>query len=70
MPKDYKKLSDDELTQECSELYAVIHTTECFGVSDLTRYELICRELERRGIIVTPSITFVHKEPEEEEEND
>ena len=40
---------DQELLETAYELFNTIYITDCFGVKDLVRYELICRELERRG---------------------
>ena len=44
-----KKKTDTELMAQAKELFSSIYEVDCFGIKDLVRYELVCRELERRG---------------------
>lgn len=60
--KEYKDYSIDELKQEAASLHQTIHTTECFGVKDLVKFELVARELEKRGLEVLAEETLTFKE--------
>ena len=44
-----KDKTDSELAELAKSLYSSIEVIECFSTSDLVRYELACRELEKRG---------------------
>ena len=41
--------TDDQLKKEAEDISYSIDITECYGVHDLTRFERIRAELERRG---------------------
>jgi len=41
--------SDEELIAEAESLHNSIFNSDCGGYRDVRRYELICKELARRG---------------------
>jgi hypothetical protein len=49
MSKPLLHLSDDELCWEAQSLHGIICQDECFGTADLIRFQVVCKELERRG---------------------
>ena len=55
-----KDITDKNLKSEYQCLYSSVNDIECFSANDVTRLELLGRELERRGyeIQLSTVITF------------
>lgn len=50
---EIKKLSDTNLKKWAYDLYASLYITECFGSNDILLYELVYKELEKRGFEIS-----------------
>lgn len=59
--KEYEDYGVEKLKQEAASLHQAIYTTECFGAKDVIRFELIARELEKRGIEVLVEKRLIFK---------
>jgi len=60
MTNEYvKKLKDKELIKEFKELHSMIYQTECFSTIDLILFDVLSKELDKRGY----SIKEIYKKP-------
>jgi hypothetical protein len=69
--KPFSEWTDEELMNEVKSLHDIIYNVECFGVNDLMWYELILKELEKRGYeIQEDSYLQIEKEEEDAEKDE
>jgi len=54
----FENKTDEELIAQAQGLNQLIFEEECYGTKDLISYELILRELERRGYKVKEELTL------------
>ena len=47
--EELENQSNGELIADAEALHEAINVAECFGKKDLLLFELVCRELKRRG---------------------
>ena len=65
----YRSMSDEELAQEAKSTWERINLIGCFGLKDILIYELLLRELERRGFAFTQTVDFYRiEDPAENDE--
>jgi hypothetical protein len=70
MLEKYRCMNDDELIEEVKSTYERFSTIGCFGVGDLLLYEVMLRELERRGYALAETVeVFRMEEPAGDDES-
>jgi hypothetical protein len=55
---DYENWTTTKLKQEAKGYDTLINTIQCYGMSDLRKYEGILQELENRGVEVFSKLEF------------
>jgi hypothetical protein len=56
--KPYSEYTNKELKEEYIGLYDIIYNVECYGTSDLLRYNQVAHELIKRGIVISTKPHF------------
>jgi len=56
--KPYSEWTIKELKQEYKNLHELIYVVECYGRSDLFRYDQVAHEIIKRGIVINAKPRF------------
>lgn len=54
-----KDMTNEQLITESQSLHTSIYINDCFSLRDLINYELICKEMERRGYTIQENLIVV-----------